>query len=45
MKPDLIQKRELAHELIDRMPETQLSALVTFLETFVDPVTAEGSTS
>ena len=32
--------RQHAHELIDRMPETQLSALVQFLETIVDPVTA-----
>jgi len=30
--------RELAHELIDRLPETQLSGLVQFLETIVDPV-------
>jgi hypothetical protein len=27
-----------AHRLIDRMPETQLSALVGLLETIVDPV-------
>ena len=27
-----------AHQLIDRMPETQLSGLVQFLETIVDPV-------
>jgi hypothetical protein len=32
--------REHAHELIDRMPETQLSALVGLLETIVDPVAA-----
>ncbi len=31
--------REHAHQLIDRMPETQLSGLVQFLETIVDPVT------
>ncbi len=31
--------RELAHQLIDRMPETQLSGLVHFLETIVEPVT------
>jgi hypothetical protein len=31
--------RELAHRLIDRLPETQLSGLVRFLETIVDPVT------
>ena len=29
--------RQHAHELIDRMPETQLSALVGLLETIVDP--------
>jgi len=32
--------RDLAHSLIDRMPETQLSGLVRFLETIVDPVTS-----
>jgi hypothetical protein len=32
--------RQHAHELIDRMPETQLSALVGLLETIVDPVAA-----
>ena len=32
--------RQLAHELIDRLPEAQLSSLVQFLETIVDPVTA-----
>lgn len=31
--------RQLAHELIDRLPEVQLSSLVQFLEAFVDPVT------
>jgi hypothetical protein len=31
--------RQHAHRLIDRMPETQLSGLVQFLETIVDPVT------
>ena len=31
--------REHAHQLIDRMPEMQLSGLVQFLETIVDPVT------
>ena len=30
--------REHAHQLIDRMPETQISGLVQFLETIVDPV-------
>ncbi|MBZ5727955.1 MAG: hypothetical protein LAP87_23550 [Acidobacteriia bacterium] len=32
--------REQAHQLIDRLPETQLSALVGLLETIVDPVGA-----
>jgi hypothetical protein len=31
-------EREHAHELIDRLPDTQLSALVGLLETIVDPV-------
>ncbi len=30
--------RQHAHQLIDRMPETQLNGLVRFLETIVDPV-------
>jgi len=30
--------RQHAHELIDQLPETQLSGLVQFLETIVDPV-------
>ena len=30
-------EREHAHRLIDRLPETQLSALVGLLETIVDP--------
>ena len=30
--------RQHAHELIDQMPERQLSALVGLLETIVDPV-------
>src|SRR5438045_8079840 len=30
--------RQHAHELIDRLPETHLSALVGLLETIVDPV-------
>lgn len=33
-------QREHAHELIDRLPEVQLSALVGLLEAMVDPVTA-----
>jgi hypothetical protein len=32
--------REHAHELIDRLPESQVSALVGLLETIVDPVSA-----
>jgi hypothetical protein len=32
--------REQAHHLIDRLPETQLSALVGLLESIVDPVAA-----
>ena len=32
--------REHAHELIDRLPETQFSALVGLLETIVDPIAA-----
>lgn len=31
--------RQHAHQLIDRLPEMQLSGLVQFLETIVDPVT------
>lgn len=36
----MIDPREQAHQLIDRLPETQLSALVGLLETIVDPVAA-----
>lgn len=32
--------RQQAHRLIDRLPEEQISGLVRFLETIVDPVTA-----
>jgi hypothetical protein len=32
--------REPAHQLIDRLPETQLSALVGLLESIIDPVAA-----
>ena len=32
--------RQHAHQLIDRLPETQLAALVGLLETIVDPVAA-----
>jgi hypothetical protein len=35
--PMMTETRELAHQLIDRLPETQLSGLVRFLETIVDP--------
>lgn len=31
--------REQAHQLIDQLPESQISALVGFLEAIVDPVT------
>lgn len=33
-------EREHAHELIDRLPDPQLSALIGLLETIVDPVAA-----
>lgn len=33
--------RRHAHQLIDRMPETQLSGLVQFLETILDPAEVE----
>ena len=29
--------RQQAHELIDRLPETQISAVIGFLESIVDP--------
>lgn len=32
--------RELAHHLIDRLPEAQIAGLVQFLETIIDPATA-----
>lgn len=32
--------REHAHELIDRLPDAQVSALVGLLETLIDPVAA-----
>jgi hypothetical protein len=32
--------REQAHQLIDQLPESQISALVGFLESIVDPVSA-----
>ena len=32
--------RAQAHQLIDRLPEAQISGLVRFLETIVDPVRA-----
>lgn len=34
------ESRQHAHQLIDRLPESQVSALVGLLETIVDPVTA-----
>jgi hypothetical protein len=36
----MTEARQNPHELIDRLPETQLSALVGLLETIVDPVGA-----
>lgn len=33
--------RQHAHQLIDRLPETQLSGLVRFLETIIVPVDDE----
>jgi hypothetical protein len=36
----MTESREHAHHLIDRLPETQLSALVGRLETIVDPAYA-----
>jgi hypothetical protein len=32
--------REYAHELIDSLPEPQISGLIGFLETIIDPVAA-----
>ena len=32
--------RQNAHRLIDRLPETQITALVGLLETIIDPVAA-----
>ena len=32
--------RRHAHQLIDRLPETQIAGLVQFLETIIDPVAA-----
>jgi len=37
--------RQRAHQLIDRLPETQLSALVGLLETIVDPAFETGEIS
>jgi hypothetical protein len=34
------ENRQHAHQLIDRLPESQLTALVGLLETILDPVTA-----
>ena len=36
----MIDSRQQAHQLIDCLPETQISALVGLLETIVDPVAA-----
>jgi len=35
----MTENRQYAHQLIDRLPESQLSALVGLLETIVDPIT------
>ncbi len=35
-----VSEREHAHELIDRLPDAQVSALVGLLETIIDPVAA-----
>ena len=35
----MTENRQHAHKLIDLLPETQISGLVRFLETIVDPVT------
>jgi hypothetical protein len=35
-----VSQRKHAHELIERLPEPQISALVGLLETMVDPVAA-----
>jgi hypothetical protein len=36
----MMNAREHAHQLIDRLPDTQVSALVGLLEAIVDPVAA-----
>jgi hypothetical protein len=36
----MTEARQNAHQLVDRLPEAQLSALVGLLEAIVDPVTA-----
>jgi len=36
----MIDPRKQAHQLIDQLPETQISALVGLLEAIVDPVAA-----
>jgi hypothetical protein len=38
MEEELMSEREHAHELIDRLPDAQLSALVGLLEAMIDPV-------
>jgi hypothetical protein len=40
MSRDPTRTKEQAHELIERLPEAQLSGLVQFLETIVNPVIA-----
>ena len=36
----MTETRQHAHQLIDQLPEMQLSGLVQFLQSIVDPVTA-----
>jgi len=38
MAHDIANEKQQAHELIDRLPPNQLSALIGLLETLLDPV-------
>lgn len=38
MAHDIANEKQQAHELIDRLPPNQLSALIGLLETILDPV-------
>jgi len=38
MAHDIAKQKQQAHELIDRLPPNQLSALIGLLETLLDPV-------